>query len=632
MADRNGYIGRAPGDSAVTVARQSFLPTGVTTDFAFAAGYTPGYFDLYINGVKMIEGSDYTSSDGSTFSVLNGGAQNGDVLEGVAYKAFNAASVTNANANFTVGGDLIVSGIATLGSVAAGTSVSLATTAYALEGTPDITVRNVTGVAATFTGVVTYEDVTNVDSVGIVTARSGLNVIGGGLTVTGVSTFFNDLTIGTGSTVGFGSTAFFRDDAKAIFGDGEDLEIYHNGDNSVIHNVGVGTLYIDSAADVVISEDNVTNRRARFIQDGAVELYHNGSKKFETTTNGVLVSGIASMAAVGIGTTNPATALHLYGKVLRIDDANMTMQSTAPQILLKEYGSTYGDESWAIVRDSDSFSIRWKNAAPYALRSTIDSNGDVDKVFLRQSILEANSSGAVITGLTTCDPGGVHGETNIGLSIKGGSDSLNFVHHSLDDFAITNSGSNHRVNIYDASSGIELRYENDANKMVEVDSQGVKSSYIANTTAGSGTALVISGNLIKPQSSTRRLKNNIRNYVGAGLSRIEQMVPRTWEDFSSGDTYSGFVAEELHDIGFESAIVYREYQGGSEIGIGDTYGSMYGNGSTPVTKDGVELDDEVLVVDNFNDRAILAEVVIALKELKAENDSLKSRISALESS
>jgi len=338
------------------------------------------------------------------------------------------------------------------------------------------------------------------------------------------------------------------------------------------------------------------------------------------------------MAAVGIGTTNPATALHLYGKVLRIDDANMTMQSTAPQILLKEYGSTYGDQSWAIVRDSDSFSIRWKNAAPYALRSTIDSNGDVDKVFLRQSQLEVNSSGALIAGVTTCDSGGSHGETEIGLSIKGNSDSLNFVHHAADDFAITNSGSNHRVNIYDATSGIELRYENDANKMVEIDGGGVKSSYITNTATGSGTALVISGNLIKPQGSTRRFKNNIRNYVGAGLSRIEQMVPRTWEDFSSGDTYSGFVAEELHDIGFESAIVYREYQGGSEIGIGDTYGSMYGNGSTPVTKDGVELDDEVLVVDNFNDRAILAEVVIALKELKAENDSLKSRISALESS
>lgn len=202
MADRNGYIGRAPSDSAVTVARQSFSPTGVTTDFTFASGYTPGYFDLFINGVKMIEGSDYTSTDGSTFVVLNGGAQNGDVLEGIAYKAFNAASVSNANGNFTVGGDLIVSGSATLG---AGTSVSFATTAYALEGTPDLTIRNLTGVAATFTGVVTYEDVTNVDSVGIVTAQGGLNVTGGGATVTGVSTFFDTVRVGSAITLGASS-------------------------------------------------------------------------------------------------------------------------------------------------------------------------------------------------------------------------------------------------------------------------------------------------------------------------------------------------------------------------------------------------------------------------------------------
>ena len=40
MADRNGYIGRAPSDSAVTVARQTFSPTGITTDFTFASGYT----------------------------------------------------------------------------------------------------------------------------------------------------------------------------------------------------------------------------------------------------------------------------------------------------------------------------------------------------------------------------------------------------------------------------------------------------------------------------------------------------------------------------------------------------------------------------------------------------------------
>ena len=78
-------------------------------------------------------------------------------------------------------------------------AVNSSGTAAGLSGSPDITVNNVTGVAATFTGavtvggVLTYEDVTNVDSVGLVTARSGLRVVGGGATITGVTTFFNDL-------------------------------------------------------------------------------------------------------------------------------------------------------------------------------------------------------------------------------------------------------------------------------------------------------------------------------------------------------------------------------------------------------------------------------------------------------
>jgi hypothetical protein len=230
MADRNGYIGRAPSDSSVTVARQTFSPTGVTTDFTFASGYVPGYFDIFINGVKMIEGSDYTSTDGSTFSVLNGGATSGDVIEGVAYKAFNAATATvgiysggdpiSTQANilnfvgtgntFALRGSTVDISISGGGAGAGGTwanydsnagvsttkkvkiendlevtGVTTSTggfvgnvtgTATGLSGTPDITIQNLTGVAATFTGVLTYEDVTNVDSVGIITARSHVSI------------------------------------------------------------------------------------------------------------------------------------------------------------------------------------------------------------------------------------------------------------------------------------------------------------------------------------------------------------------------------------------------------------------------------------------------------------------------
>ena len=92
--DRNGYIGRAPADSSVIVARQVFSPSGVTTDFTFTSGYTPGYLDLYLNGSRLVEGTDYTANDTSTISVLNGGADGGDVIEAVAYKAFNAATAT----------------------------------------------------------------------------------------------------------------------------------------------------------------------------------------------------------------------------------------------------------------------------------------------------------------------------------------------------------------------------------------------------------------------------------------------------------------------------------------------------------------------------------------------------------
>ena len=286
MADRNGYIGRAPSDSAVTVARQTFTPTGITTDFTFTSGYVPGYFDIFINGVKMIEGSDYTSSDGSTFAVLGGGATNGDVIEAVAYKAFNAVSVNNAPGNFSVAGEL------SFGSVAAGSSVSFATTSFNLSGTPDITVNdisanNFTGVAGTFSGFVafstsisvggtiTYEDVENIDSVGLITARNGIDV--------------------TGGNVDLGDTNRLR------FGDDDDLRIYHTGAASFIEQTGTGPLNIRQTiddADVVIQSDNGSGGTAAYFRadgsKGEAVLYHYGSEKFKTTGAGVTITGVCT--------------------------------------------------------------------------------------------------------------------------------------------------------------------------------------------------------------------------------------------------------------------------------------------------------------------------------------------------
>ena len=124
MADRSGYIGRAPSDSSVTIARQHYNPTGVQTDFTFNSGYTVGLIDAYLNGVKLIEGNDYTASDGSTVG-LTTAAIALDTLELVAYKAFNLGFVNSSVADFTVGTDLVVNGNATFNGTVTGATVGV---------------------------------------------------------------------------------------------------------------------------------------------------------------------------------------------------------------------------------------------------------------------------------------------------------------------------------------------------------------------------------------------------------------------------------------------------------------------------------------------------------------------------
>ena len=210
MADKGGYIGRNPGDAAVIIARQNFTPTGIQTDFTFNSGYTPGYVDVYLNGVRLIDVQDYVASTGNTVG-LTSYANSGDIVEVIAYKAFNVGNVSDATSNFTVGGNLTVSGDTNVSgsSTFVDVNISGATTASGASYFADVTefvssgivtVSNTTdststttgallvsggvGVALSMTvggslsvgGTITYEDVTNVDAVGLITARSGLEI------------------------------------------------------------------------------------------------------------------------------------------------------------------------------------------------------------------------------------------------------------------------------------------------------------------------------------------------------------------------------------------------------------------------------------------------------------------------
>ena len=64
-------------------------------------------------------------------------------------------------------------------------AVNSSGTAAGLSGTPDITVGTVTATTVSVAGTITYEDVANVDSVGLITARTGINVVAGNTSIKG---------------------------------------------------------------------------------------------------------------------------------------------------------------------------------------------------------------------------------------------------------------------------------------------------------------------------------------------------------------------------------------------------------------------------------------------------------------
>ena len=142
----------------------------------------------------------------------------------------------------------------------------------------------------TIPGELSYDDVTNIDSVGIITAQAGVKV---------------------------------PDNQTIFLGTGNDLQIYHNGSHSYIsESSGTGDLRLVSSR-TLIRDENDANHCIIANSGGSVDLYHNGSKKFETTSGGANVTGDFIFGAnskaklfengtqSGVQATNSTSSAHL---------------------------------------------------------------------------------------------------------------------------------------------------------------------------------------------------------------------------------------------------------------------------------------------------------------------------------
>ena len=129
-----------------------------------------------------------------------------------------------------------------------------------------------------------------------------------------------------------------NDNVKALFGTGSDLEIYHDGSDSIIRDAGTGALEIRSN-ELKIKNAAGNENAVYFAEDGAVNLYHNNAAKLVTTATGIDVTGAitvggAALASPAItkvtqGFTSESRTVYSFNRDLYANNLNFVGQKQA---------------------------------------------------------------------------------------------------------------------------------------------------------------------------------------------------------------------------------------------------------------------------------------------------------------
>jgi len=243
------------------------------------------------------------------------------------------------------------------------------------------------------------------------------------------------------------------DNDKAVFGTSEDLQIYHSGTNTFIAN-STGPLKIRS--DTLELGAANGEQMLQGTANGPVNLYHDGIKKFETSSGGVTVTGnIYTDGNVNLTADN---------KKIRFgagEDLQLYFDGTHSRLV---HTPGTGD----LVIQSDDLYLTNGAGGEYYLRGT--ANGAVELYHNNVKKFETTSAGATFTGkLSALDGSGSAGSW-IAL---GDSDDLK-IYHSGTQSEIINSGGD--LLIQCTGDDLNLKAEDDVNIKVQ---GGVENAIIA---------------------------------------------------------------------------------------------------------------------------------------------------------
>jgi len=289
-----------------------------------------------------------------------------------------------------------------------------------------------------------------------------------------VDAIFLPESVNTSTTLRINGGDLHLDDGKkALFGQSDDLQIYHDGSNSYIEDDGTGSLNILSNRTLIKNAANSVTLADFTTVDNSVILYKAGSARLQTTTTGVTVTGTVISDGLSLGDNEVAN----FGEN---NDLQIYHESTYNNSVIKETGS--GN----LLLGGRSIDFRDAGLGEtYALFKNTGTNTSVELYYDNSKKLETTTTGVTVTGTAlatalstgaagtginistntisgpatlTIDPAAIGDDTgNVeikgNLTVQGTTTTINSTtvdldHLSLGDNEIANFGDSNDLQIY----------------------------------------------------------------------------------------------------------------------------------------------------------------------------------------
>ena len=270
--------------------------------------YVTGYLQVFLNGILLDNGTDYTANT-TTAVVLTNGAASGDTLQISTFvKVLGTADISVDT--FTPNGS---------------------TTAFTLSENADVEENIQVYIDGVYQEQSTYSVSTNTLTFSTAPANG---------TTVEVSIGTRNVTLANLEDLSMTGDLSLVDNKKLLIGTGNDLQIYHDSNNSIIEDAGTGHVQVRSGT-FTVGNAAMTKVSAVFNSGTSQDFYYNNVKKFETTSAGATVTGdliiSGDLTVQGTNTTlNTAT--------LDVEDLNITVGSGATSSSAADgAGLTFGD-------------------------------------------------------------------------------------------------------------------------------------------------------------------------------------------------------------------------------------------------------------------------------------------------